>query len=99
MIIEGILELILAILIIAIPGILLINVMVDHFQEKKGGVKVLKRGRKPTKKVECQHCHSIIRYSRANMYFSRFTYDDHWEILCPVCGLAIKVEDWEGGEL
>lgn len=66
----------------------------------KSGIRVVKRGEIPKHQVECPHCHSIIEYTRHNVWYG----GSRWEgkilrllhyIDCPVCHENIVVREEE----
>lgn len=67
----------------------------------KSGIRVVKKGKIPTQKVECLHCHSIIEYTRRNVWYGGKSIDGkmlrHY-VDCPVCHENILVREEKGGE-
>lgn len=66
----------------------------------KSGIRVVKRGEIPKHQVECPFCHSIIEYTRSNVWYG----GSRWEgkilrllhyIDCPVCHENIVVREEE----
>lgn len=46
-------------------------------------IECVKMGKKPVYEVECFECHSLLRYTRADVSLLHIT--------CPVCGCSIMV--------
>lgn len=57
----------------------------------KSGIRVVKKGKIPTQKVECLHCHSIIEYDTMKVEHQPImdTYSPY--IVCPVCNEQIML--------
>ena len=91
-----IMAVILSFLATATLGYILYLMYIDIERRQQKQMKVVKRGKIPTKKVQCQNCHSIIEYKRMDMGRTHFQTEDYWFLICPICGLTIKIEDWEG---
>ena len=90
--------------IIAAAAIIAILFTLDWLKRKdfrsKSGIRVVKRGEIPKYQVECPHCHSIIEYTRHNVWYG----GSRWEgkilrllhyIDCPVCHENIVVREEE----
>ena len=88
--------------IIVASAIIAILFTLDWLKRKdfrsKSGIRVVKRGEIPKHQVECPHCHSIIEYTRHNVWYG----GSRWEgkilrllhyIDCPVCHENIAVRE------
>lgn len=64
----------------------------------KSGMRVVKKGKIPTQKVECLHCHSIIEYDTMKVEHEQFIYKYFPYIICPVCNEQIMLGREEGDE-
>lgn len=64
----------------------------------KSGIRVVKKGKIPTKKVECLHCHSIIEYDTMKVEYEQIMDKFYPYIICPVCHENILVREEKGGE-
>jgi len=69
--------------------------------EMRPNIRVVKRGKIPTEKVECPYCHSIIEYTKRNVWYGGKSIDGkmlrHY-VDCPVCHENILVREEKGGE-
>ena len=65
----------------------------------KNGVRIIKKGKIPTKKVECLHCHSIIEYDTMKVEYEQFMDKYFPYIICPVCNEQIMLGQEKGGKL
>lgn len=67
----------------------------------KSGIRVVKKGKMPKEKVECPCCHSIIEYTKQNVWYGGKSIDGkmlrHY-VDCPVCHENILVREEKGGE-
>lgn len=67
----------------------------------KSGMRVVRKGKLPKEKVECPYCHSIIEYTKRNVWYGGKSIDGkmlrHY-VDCPVCHENILVREEEGGE-
>ena len=66
------------------------------WREKKdfranSGMRVVKKGKVPTKKVECLHCHSIIEYDTLKVEYEPLMGENFPYIICPVCNEQIML--------
>lgn len=78
-----------------------LNCIVEWREKRsKSGIRVVKRGEIPKHQVECPFCHSIIEYTRHNVWYG----GSRWEgkilrllhyIDCPVCHENIVVREEE----
>ena len=70
-------------------------------REEKDGIRVVKKGKLPKEKVECPCCHSIIEYTKQNVWYGGKSIDGkmlrHY-VDCPVCHENILVREEKGGE-
>lgn len=57
----------------------------------KSGMRVVKKGKIPTQKVECLHCHSIIEYDTMKVEHEQFMDKYFPYIICPVCNEQIML--------
>lgn len=57
----------------------------------KSGIRVVKKGKVPTKKVECLHCHSIIEYDTMKVENEQIMDKYYPYIVCPVCNELIML--------
>lgn len=64
----------------------------------KSGIRVVKKGKIPTKRVECLHCHSIIEYDTLKVEYEQFMDKYYPYIICPFCNEQIMLGREEGGE-
>ena len=66
----------------------------------KSGMRVIKKGKIPTKRIECLHCHSIVEYTKRDVWYGGKSIDGkmlrHY-VDCPVCHENILVREEEGG--
>lgn len=73
----------------------------DYFVVKKPGVRVIKKGKLPKEEVECPCCHSIIEYTKRNVWYGGKSIDGkmlrHY-VDCPVCHENILVREEKGGK-
>lgn len=65
----------------------------------KSGIRVVKKGKIPTKKVECLHCHSIIEYDTMKVEHEQIMDMYYPYIICPVCDMQIMLGQEKGEEL
>lgn len=65
----------------------------------KSGIRVVKKGKIPTKKVECLHCHSIIEYDIIKVEYEQAMDKYFPYIICPVCDKQIMLGQEKGGKL
>ena len=67
----------------------------------KSGIRVVKKGKIPTQKVECLHCHSIIEYDTMKVEHEQIIDKDYPYIICPVCNEQIMLQTGQekGGKL
>lgn len=63
----------------------------------KSGIRVVKKGKIPTKKVECLHCHSIIEYDTIKVEHQPIMDTFYPYIVCPVCNEQIMLGQEKGG--
>lgn len=63
----------------------------------KSGIRVVKKGKIPTKKVECLHCHSIIEYDTMKVEHQPIMDTFYPYIICPVCNEQIMLGQEKGG--
>ena len=65
----------------------------------KSGIRVVKKGKLPKEKVECPCCHSIIEYTKRNVWYGGKSIDGkmlrHY-VDCPVCHENILVREEKG---
>lgn len=67
----------------------------------KSGIRVVKKGKLPKGKVECPCCHSIIEYTKQNVWYGGKSIDGkmlRYYVDCPVCHENILVREEKGGE-
>lgn len=64
----------------------------------KSGIRVVKKGKIPTKKVECLHCHSIIEYDTMKVEYEQIMDKFYPYIICPVCDMQIMLGQEKGGQ-
>lgn len=64
----------------------------------KSGIRVVKKGKIPTKKVECLHCHSIIEYDTMKVEYEQAMDKYFPYIICPVCDMQIMLGQEKGGK-
>lgn len=64
----------------------------------KSGIRVVKKGKIPTKKVECLHCHSIIEYDTMKVEHQPIMDTYYPYIICPVCDMQIMLGQEKGGK-
>lgn len=64
----------------------------------KSGIRVIKKGKIPAKRVECLHCHSIIEYDTTTVEYEHFMDKPYPYIICPICNEQIMLGREEGGE-
>jgi hypothetical protein len=57
----------------------------------KSGIRVVKKGKIPTKKVECLHCHSIIEYDTMKVEYEQAMDKYFPYIICPLCNEQIML--------
>ena len=80
-----------------VAGVCVLSCIVEWWKKKgsrtENGIRVIKKGKIPTKKVECLHCHSIIEYDTMKVEYKYFPY-----IICPVCNEQIMLGQEKGGE-
>ena len=78
-------------------GAFLLSLIVGLFKDtffstdKKSGMRVVKKGKIPTKKVECLHCHSIIEYDTMKVEYEQIMDKYYPYIICPVCNEQIML--------
>ena len=65
----------------------------------KSGIRVVKKGKIPTQKVECLHCHSIIEYDTMKVEHQPIMGTYYPYIVCPVCNEQIMLGQEKGGKL
>lgn len=64
----------------------------------KSGIRVIKKGKIPAKRVECLHCHSIIEYDTMKVEYEQ-SMDEYFPyIICPVCNERIMLGQEKGGK-
>lgn len=64
----------------------------------ESGMRVIKKGKIPTKKVECLHCHSIIEYDTMKVEHQPIMDTYYPYIVCPICNEQIVLGREKGGE-
>ncbi len=64
----------------------------------KSGIRVVKKGKIPTQKVECLHCHSIIEYDTMKVEHQPIMDTCYPYIVCPVCNEQIMLGQEKGGK-
>ena len=78
-----------------------LNCIVEWWEKKdfraKSGIRVVKKGKVPTKKVECLHCHSIIEYDTMKVEYEQIMDKYYPYIICPVCNEQIMLGQEKGG--
>ena len=83
--------------------VLLFTLIKDAFfsGRRTPDVKIIKCGKIPKEKAECPYCHSIIEYTKRNVWYGGKSIDGkmlrHY-VDCPVCHENILVREEEGGE-
>lgn len=79
---------------------LIVGLCKDTFfsTDKKSGMRVIKKGKIPTKKVECLHCHSIIEYDTMKVEYEQVMDEYYPYIVCPVCNEQIMLGQEKGGK-
>lgn len=79
-----------------------LNCIVEWWQKKgsrtENGMRIIKKGKIPTKKVECLHCHSIIEYDTMKVEYEQAMDEYYPYIICPVCNEQIMLGREKGGE-
>lgn len=76
-----------------------LNCIVEWWEKRtKSGMRVVKKGKIPTQKVECLHCHSIIEYDILKVEYEPLMDKDYPYIICPVCNEQIMLGRKEGGK-
>ena len=72
-----------------------LNCIVEWWEKKvpsgRYGIRVIKKGKIPTKRVECLHCHSIIEYDTMKVEYEQFMDEYYPYIICPVCNEQIML--------
>lgn len=75
-----------------------LNSIVEWWEKRsKSGIRVVKKGKIPTKKVECLHCHSIIEYDTMKVEHEHIMDKYYPYIICPICNEQIMLGQEEGG--
>lgn len=64
----------------------------------KPGIRVVKKGKIPAKRVECLHCHSIIEYDTMKVEYEQFMDKYFPYIICPVCDMQIMLGQEKGDQ-
>lgn len=67
--------------------------------ERGPNIRVVKKGKIPTEKVECLHCHSIIEYDTMKVEHEPIMDKLYPYIVCPVCNEQIMLGREKGEEL
>ena len=76
-----------------------LNSIVEWWEKRsKSGIRVVKKGKIPTKKVECLHCHSIIEYDTMKVEHEQIMDKYFPYIICPVCDMQIMLGQEKGGK-
>jgi len=80
---------------------LIVGLCKDTFfsADKKSGMRVIKKGKISTKRVECLHCHSIIEYDPMKVEYEPLMGENFPYIICPVCNEQIMLGREKGEEL
>lgn len=76
-----------------------LNSIVEWWEKRsKSGIRVVKKGKIPTKKVECLHCHSIIEYDTMKVEHEQIMDKYYPYIICPFCNEQIMLGREKGGK-
>ena len=77
-----------------------LNCIVELWEKRtKSGMRVVKKGKIQTQKVECLHCHSVIEYDTMKVEHEQIMDKYYPYIICPVCNEQIMLGREKGEEL